>query len=256
MNRIVAGLHFTVDAAAGEVLGLTLGQYFVTCCGAAPTYNAWRFDGTQFPDPTLALAPPNDGDFYWDPTSLILLSCRQSKRQRRHQRRHTRPCRRSALNRPSPLLDGYGVKRWESGHDRNDKRLFERRRPSKPEDFASVPGVDPFVDWALGPGRKYFFLPGRSAEWVPVRRKVERYKGERFCDGDTVPDEKFNIPNKSIVSAKSVQISMLETQGPGAAELNSYCAPTVAETFFHLLKQQASLRELVARRDLGSAAGH
>jgi membrane-associated phospholipid phosphatase len=32
VNRIVAGVHFPVDAAAGMVLGLTLGQYFVNRC--------------------------------------------------------------------------------------------------------------------------------------------------------------------------------------------------------------------------------
>ena len=46
--------------------GLTLGQYFVNCCQAAPQqYAAWTFDGPAFPDPTMGAPPPNDGDFYW-----------------------------------------------------------------------------------------------------------------------------------------------------------------------------------------------
>jgi membrane-associated phospholipid phosphatase len=65
MNRTVAGVHFPVDSAAGAFLGLTLGQYFVSRCTGAANYNAYEFDGTQFPDPTAGGQPPNDGDFYW-----------------------------------------------------------------------------------------------------------------------------------------------------------------------------------------------
>jgi len=65
INRIVAGVHFPVDAVAGMALGLTLGQYFVNRCQLAPgangSYTAWRFDGTQF-----VIAPGGlDGDFHW-----------------------------------------------------------------------------------------------------------------------------------------------------------------------------------------------
>jgi membrane-associated phospholipid phosphatase len=65
INRTIAGVHFPVDSAAGAVLGLTLGQYFVNRCTGAANYTAWAFDGTQFPDPTQLQAPPLDGDFYW-----------------------------------------------------------------------------------------------------------------------------------------------------------------------------------------------
>jgi len=61
-NRIVAGLHFPVDAAVGTVLGLTLGQYFVNRCTGGTNYIAWAFDGSQFPSGS---PPPDDGDYYW-----------------------------------------------------------------------------------------------------------------------------------------------------------------------------------------------
>lgn len=49
INRTVAGVHFPVDSAAGAVLGLTLGRYFVDrCTGVAPA-NSWEFDGTNYP---------------------------------------------------------------------------------------------------------------------------------------------------------------------------------------------------------------
>jgi hypothetical protein len=56
VNRTVAGVHFPVDSAAGQLLGLTLGEYFVRRCRGAGTYGAWRFDGMRY--------PPND-DFRW-----------------------------------------------------------------------------------------------------------------------------------------------------------------------------------------------
>ena len=65
INRTVAGVHFPVDSAAGALLGLTLGQYFVNRCTQVATYNAYEFDGTLFPEPSDASSPPDDGDFYW-----------------------------------------------------------------------------------------------------------------------------------------------------------------------------------------------
>jgi hypothetical protein len=52
INRTVAGVHFPVDSAAGQVLGLTLGEYFVHRCRAADSYTfyyPWRFDGERYP---------------------------------------------------------------------------------------------------------------------------------------------------------------------------------------------------------------
>jgi hypothetical protein len=60
INRTVAGVHFPVDSAAGQLLGLTLGDYFIRRCGiGGGNFNAWRFDGERFTMP-----PPNN-DFDW-----------------------------------------------------------------------------------------------------------------------------------------------------------------------------------------------
>lgn len=56
INRTVAGVHFPVDSAAGQLLGLTLGEYFVCRATSSLTnpgqysgrYEAWRFNGSQF----------------------------------------------------------------------------------------------------------------------------------------------------------------------------------------------------------------
>ena len=64
INRTVAGVHFPVDSAAGALLGLTLGAYFVARCqDPSPKYDAYEFDGTKFPLTTGG--PLADGDFYW-----------------------------------------------------------------------------------------------------------------------------------------------------------------------------------------------
>jgi hypothetical protein len=70
INRTVAGLHFPVDSAAGQLLGLTLGDYFVHRCGAAPSYRAWRFDGERY-------VGGNDFDWRWQfhvPTETRLVA--------------------------------------------------------------------------------------------------------------------------------------------------------------------------------------
>ena len=48
-NRTVAGVHFPVDTAAGQVLGLTLGRYFSQRAQGGQQFGAWRFDGERFP---------------------------------------------------------------------------------------------------------------------------------------------------------------------------------------------------------------
>jgi hypothetical protein len=55
INRTVAGLHFPVDSAAGTVLGLTLGNYFMSRCKEGGSYQPWTFDGSEYPP---------DRDFY------------------------------------------------------------------------------------------------------------------------------------------------------------------------------------------------
>ncbi|MCU0920564.1 MAG: phosphatase PAP2 family protein [Burkholderiaceae bacterium] len=56
INRTIAGLHFPVDSAAGQVLGLALGEYFVHRATASANYGSWDFVGAAYP-PAL--------DFNW-----------------------------------------------------------------------------------------------------------------------------------------------------------------------------------------------
>lgn len=49
INRTVADVHFPVDSAAGAVLGLALGKYFVSRCKEGEKYQTWTFDGGDYP---------------------------------------------------------------------------------------------------------------------------------------------------------------------------------------------------------------
>jgi membrane-associated phospholipid phosphatase len=65
INRTIAGVHFPVDSAAGALLGLTLGNYFVSRCKGG-NFQPWRFEGTKFPRVIPSTPnPPPDADFYW-----------------------------------------------------------------------------------------------------------------------------------------------------------------------------------------------
>jgi membrane-associated phospholipid phosphatase len=50
INRTVAGVHYPVDSAAGQLLGLTLAEYFIARLATAGggTFASWTFDGTKF----------------------------------------------------------------------------------------------------------------------------------------------------------------------------------------------------------------
>jgi len=50
INRTVAGVHFPVDSMVGQMLGLTLGEYFIKRCGASASVKEVTFDGTNYPD--------------------------------------------------------------------------------------------------------------------------------------------------------------------------------------------------------------
>ena len=49
VNRTVAGVHFPIDTAAGQMLGLALGRYFIQRATTGQQFDTWRFDGERYP---------------------------------------------------------------------------------------------------------------------------------------------------------------------------------------------------------------
>jgi hypothetical protein len=47
-NRVIAGVHFPVDSAAGRLLGLQLGDYFLSACIDQRPWSAYTFDANRF----------------------------------------------------------------------------------------------------------------------------------------------------------------------------------------------------------------
>ena len=48
INRTVAGLHYPVDSAAGQLLGLTLADYFLRRADAGTAVKGRRFNGVKY----------------------------------------------------------------------------------------------------------------------------------------------------------------------------------------------------------------
>ena len=47
VNRVIAGVHFPIDLAAGLVLGLTVGRYFVALAKGAGEVTSYKFVGGE-----------------------------------------------------------------------------------------------------------------------------------------------------------------------------------------------------------------
>ena len=50
INRTIAGVHFPVDSAAGQLLGFSLAEYFLMRCNGGGNYKLRRFNGLNYGD--------------------------------------------------------------------------------------------------------------------------------------------------------------------------------------------------------------
>lgn len=69
-NRVVAGMHFPVDAMAGHMLGVALGEYFCGRCTGSQTYMSRTFIAAGIDaDPTTDFNPFNSDQYVDNPNS-------------------------------------------------------------------------------------------------------------------------------------------------------------------------------------------
>ena len=64
VNRVIAGVHFPIDLAAGLVLGLTVGRYFVALAKGAGEVTPYEFVGGRLTGAANSLGSRSPGPKY------------------------------------------------------------------------------------------------------------------------------------------------------------------------------------------------
>ena len=113
--------------------------------------------------------------------------------------------------------------------------------------YASIPGVDPAVDWALGEGNDYFFASQAQRQWMPILVQLQRMNAREFQDGKQFLEREADFD----VWRSSVRVSKLYTELADDAEPFRFCTALVTREFFEFLLSKPDLRKFVARVTLG-----
>jgi hypothetical protein len=101
--------------------------------------------------------------------------------------------------------------------------------------FGRVAGVDPYVEWALGPGRTHYFLPDPQSHWIPILLQLQGITPSQFAEG-----QGLNVDNWHTMVL--VADSFLD-----APELDGFCTALVTESFFRELKTNRAVSKRVAQ---------
>ena len=67
-------------------------------------------------------------------------------------------------------------------------------RPHRAKGKPVTPGIDPYIDWVWGLGKRYYFLPGRQDEGTERITLLLRLKGTTAHE--FVKGEGFKIPRR------------------------------------------------------------
>jgi len=112
--------------------------------------------------------------------------------------------------------------------------------------YASIPGVDPAVDWALGEGADYFYALHQQRQWMPILVQLKDIDPSRFQEG-----KEFLRSDEMKRWEASVRVSKLYIRPEAGARPFRFCTALVTKEFFELLLENPKLREFVARITLG-----
>lgn len=119
--------------------------------------------------------------------------------------------------------------------------------PTRDEpEIKALTGIDPYIPWVMGPGRPYFFLPGRQSpgqERMPMLVRLKKGTASDFATGANLPDLAKNDWQNS------VSVSPLFTSSVAGRDADPYLVAMVKAnylfTIFSDSTLQASLGDIV-----------
>ena len=164
------------------------------CEDPSPKYDAYEFDGTKFPLTTGG--PLADGDFYW--TQYYDPAVGGGGQLAPGPLRHAHAGARHAEERPVELgmEESAGRVVLIDAPRRLTREVpMALRKPSPKPPAASGesnPG-NPYVDWAWGPGKPYYFPPGLQDEKdqrMTLLVQLQGMSAEQFVQGRLLPQER------------------------------------------------------------------
>jgi hypothetical protein len=114
--------------------------------------------------------------------------------------------------------------------------------------YAQIPGMDPYAEWALGTGRQHFFRPqaGRQQRWLPVLIRLNGISPQAFVDGQSFVDDGQSLS----LWRGSIRLSPLYARRESDSK-EPYCTAMVRLGFFEFLKRNETLRAVVTRITIG-----
>jgi hypothetical protein len=113
--------------------------------------------------------------------------------------------------------------------------------------YANIPGMDPYVEWALGAGRAHFFLEGRQQRWLPVLLQLRGVSPGEFADGHGFIEDGQSLA----LWRASIRVDSLYAEREQEEDGDTYCTAMVRPGFFEFMRRSARLRESVARVTIG-----
>jgi hypothetical protein len=105
-----------------------------------------------------------------------------------------------------------------------------------PEYFSTIPGVDPYVDWALGAGSASFMVQVEGRAWLPVLIETSGCAARDLALG---------------VWERVLQLSALYSEPPAGLEAATHCTALVTREFFTMLLNDDNLKKQIARVAVG-----
>lgn len=112
--------------------------------------------------------------------------------------------------------------------------------------YCSIPGLDPYVTWALGEGRGYFFRAGQE-QWMPVLLQLKTISAADFAAGRPFIDDE----DERLLWRQSVRVPAIYLAHETHPERGTYLTALVTVEFFNFLERNKRLRTCVPRVTLG-----